>query len=545
MSYNKTEKQLISEAISGLKLIIQFLNNSSLYQHQTLFMKNLQSMVDGKNKISSKGSTVKTRILESLKIAMANTPNLQTQDGRPCLQQDKVKILDDCMKLVTTNIKHIPDDVITQSSSYLLEKEKVDAALSSTFFKHMLTNEDLFTALVMGKEELAEKIVRAHPDLLFKKGTYKIPLLNEDGSISAYSEQVYHNVTPLKLMFYIGDWQMEQRILPLISDENLEEVLKEKKDSALGGPDLVKIDRDPSTLSVQELRYFHLKNRNGQPMHFSHEKPINIDLLHNRNGIFCHQLDNQIMELYYVDIHPETQVKTVTKLSDPQNMTPRDQNELNDFKSFILNNIAMNSSIRSSDYQHTLIKRLFGITLERSGIHYTMNCINYQDTYNGCVLLKNIYRRGMEFFNEQELHWNSDYEALLIQSIGMAQRFAMPHVMQIFCKENLPCHPLPQKEHLECTGSFRDSKFYDNDKLQNLYPLHVKSGLGFNFLLTKMSRPYCLARNIWSESVKGLVVLETIKDFLFICMIDEVRKEYFNDQVRYLEQRLERYNYLK
>lgn len=488
MTQQKTEEQLTVETIHNLEKIILFLKHSEQYSHQISLIKNLQSIVDGKNKASTKGTTIKIRTLESLKIAVVHTRDLKTENGNRYSQQEKATLMEACMKQVTKHLGHVSEDNIRDViGSYMEPENRICAAQGTAFFRAALTKEALLSALFMGEENSAEKIVRAHPDLLFAKGTYKMPLLNQDGTSSTESEQIYRDTTPLQLMLYTGDWKMWERIFPLIPKEKLDETLQEMHKITLGGPDLVKIDRAPTQLSVDELRHYYEKNAKGKQIHNAHGNPIVYDLLCNPDGIFYVESNNAV-QFYHVAINPETQEKIVRQFVAPTNITAEDEVAFNQFKADIRNNMPMNSSRRSSNDEHALIARVFGIELERHGIHYELNGKQYQDTYDGCIRLKNAYRRYLEIYNAHRAigtPWDV-VDAVWRNVVGMAQRFSMVHVMQRFCEKNQQFYPLKNANYLKGRSFIRTSQFENwITGTKNIYPLRVNSDVGFDFALYK------------------------------------------------------------
>ena len=543
MTQQKLETELTEASIKHIETILQFLSHSTKYQHQTALIQKLQYMLDkvqedlthGNNRFTSKGTTAEVRTTEWLKIAVAYTNELKTRDGKPCSPQEKVHLINDCMKQVTTNITDVPEDVVRYTGSYLTDEDRIITTTSATFFKAILTTTDLLSAVFMGEEERAEKMVRAHPDLLFATGTYKMPLLNQDGTPSTESEQIYRDTTPLRLMLYTGDWKMWERIFPLIPEPRLEETLQEMRNISRGGPDLVKIDRDPTTLSVDELQHYHVTGDAGTPMYDSDGAPVLDDLLHNRNGLFYHELDNHDVQFFVVDIHPETQEKTVTEVPVPANMTAEDQAALNELQHDIHHNMPMNSSRRTSDAEHALIHRLFGVTLERNGIKYSLNGKDYQDTYDGCIRLKNAYRQYIDIANahQEGTPWDA-VDAAWVRGVGMAQRQAMVHVIQRFCEVNQPLYPLQNANDLQFRAFVRTSSF-DNwvTDTSTVYPLRVGVDVGFNFGLFKRR-----GGGAYAARYVGRCVLTLAGDLAAVRLIDKVRQACFNERMHELEQRL-------
>lgn len=538
MTQQKLETELTKAVMRNIQTIVQFLINSTEYQHQTALIKKMQSMLNkvqddlthGNNRFTSKGTTAAARTTEWLKMAVAYTNDLKTMDGEPYSSKEKAHLISVCMMQVATNITDIPDDIARHIPLYLTHEERISAAKSINSFKDILTT-DLLSAVFMGEEELAVIIVRAHPDSLFATGTYKMPLLNQDGTPSTESEQIYRNTTPLQLMFYTGDWKMWERILPLIPEARLKETLQEMRNISRGGPDLVKINRDPTQLSAANLRHYYAQNDDGTYMLDSSGAIVIYDLLHNRNGLFYRELDNNHVQFFEVDIHPETQEKTVTEVLVPENMTKEDQEALNALKQDIHQNMTMNSSRRTSDAEHALIHRLFGVTLERNGIRYSLNGKDYQDTHDGCIRLKNAYRKYINFKTEDE---KNIIGASWVGVVGMAQRQTMVHVIQRFCEKGKPFYPLEEAKDLQSRAFFRTSQFghwlwLTASTIYNAYPLRAEKGLGVNFGLFKGAS----TSPSWSSASHATRIdLDGVK------LIDKVTQASLNEHISELEQRL-------
>ena len=551
MTQQKTETELTELSIQHIQAIIQFLSHSTVYKHQTVLIKKLQGMLNkvqddlthGNNQFKSKGTTAEKRTTEWLKIAISHLGEngWKTSSTNQSPAQEKATLIHDCMEsihgaVISAPVARIPEDTIPHGiNDYLTNEDRIRAVKASpTFFKAIWTPERLLSAVFMGEEDLACEIVRTNPALLFKSATYKMPILNKDGTSSTESEQIYHHITPLQLMLYTGDWKMWERLFPLIPEDKLEATLKERQTLTRGGPDLVKIDRDPATLSIAELQHYHVKDDDENPMYYPNGDPVLDDLLHNRNGLFYREIGDQD-ELFLVNIDPDTGEKEVRKLIEPQNMIPADKEVLNQFKEGIKNDIAMNSSLRTSDAQHALIKRLFGVTLERNGIHYTLNGQDYHDTYDGCIRLKNAYRKYIEIYDAHQANtpWNA-VDAAWPSIVGMAQRQAMVHVIQRFCEEDKPFYPLQKANELKSRVFVRTLAFDNLVTLpRSVLPARINSEVGFNFGLYK---------GVWLIARVGRVRLGGapvgLVDLAAIRLIDEVRKACFNERMHELDQRL-------
>lgn len=313
MRKKKTEDQLTAETIQNLERIILFLKNSIQYEphsHQISLIKNLQSMVNGKNKPSAKGAGVIERTLESLKIAVAHTKAM-----RDDWSVKKAMLIDACMKKVSTHLGNVAEDNIQHSiGTYLNAEERIRAAHGSTFFKVALTKKELFSALAVGEENLAKKIVHANPDLLFQKGTCKMPLLNQGETPSDESDSTYYDTTPLQLMLYTGNWKMLERMFPLIPVDRLEETLQEmRKISPVESSNQVKINRNqkPTDLSVDELKCF-------EKMREEWEHKLSLRILYHQLVVVTYDLRREVGDCYHTnpDIENNPQFQEVSEKLD-------------------------------------------------------------------------------------------------------------------------------------------------------------------------------------------------------------------------------------
>lgn len=181
---------------------------------------------------------------------------------------------------------------------------------------------------------------------------------------------------------------------------------------------------------------------------------------------------------------------------------------------------------------------MFGVKLERNGIHYELNGTHYQDTYDGCIRLKNAYRRFFEISNDTNqgrLPRNAVYLAWR-KVVGMAQRHSMVHVIQRFCEEGRPFSPLfCNKKTLKDNFFIRTGKVTCTWSTEvSLYPLQMHWDLGFNFGLFKGGLLNAMGAD-WEAFFAEIAQVDSAA----ICLIDEVRIECFNERMRDLKQLLD------
>jgi len=329
----------------------------------------------------------------------------------------------------------------------------------------------LLAAVFMGEEALVVNIVQANRALLFERGTYRMPLLNADSTISEESEQVYYDVTPFQLSLYSGDFQMWGLLLQLIPDELKALARDEVRLLSRGGPDLVKMNQDPRTVPLNELQQLST----GPVGDF--EVPGNYDLLCNPDGIiyFDHQF-------FYAN--QETQ--DVTLLAP--NVLPADASAFDRLRDSLEQDMVMNSSRRTSDVEHALIQRTLDHALERNGIHYRLSNVHYHDTYDSGTRLINAYRKYRAILAEHpEGPWDMMKDHWM-NIIGKAQRFAPLSIIQRFSKINRPPYPSlgPDREFTKKRVMYRTTEFPNvvvdpMYRYSELFPLTHEAGLGFDF----------------------------------------------------------------
>ncbi|MDF1683984.1 MAG: hypothetical protein P1U36_04920 [Legionellaceae bacterium] len=358
----------------------------------------------------------------------------------------------------------IKDLVSAQSASkemYSLFKPAVDA----------ITLKQLLAAVFMGEEWLVVKIAQSNPGLLFERGTYRMPLLNADGSMSEASEQIYYDVTPFQLSLYSGDFQMWGLLLELIPDELKTLARDEVRLFLRGGPDLVKMDRDPRTLPFSALKQFDTGTKDES------KAPIIYDLLCNPDGIIY--FDDQFF-------YANQATKEVTLLTP--NILPKDVSAFERLRGSLEEDMVMNSSRRTSDVEHALIHRTLGYALERNGIHYSHGDVAYHDTYDSGTRLINAYRKYImihEASSDAEKrspamrdHW--------MNIIAKAQRFAPVSIIQRYSPINYPSYPVSRLDAIRGIPLRRSMVFpYVNQHSvrsdMNFFPLHDEGGVGFDF----------------------------------------------------------------
>lgn len=398
-------------------------------------------------------------------------------------------------------IENFPTGGVERKMTQYLSTQEL-LALSSTskttqtLFQPAVTERKLqavLSAVYMGKESLITKFMHSDPLLFFQKGTYIVPLLNQDETLSTEYEQTFYDITPLQLALYTGDWQIWDCIFPFVPQELLPEVLSDVRLLQRGGPDLVKISVDPRTVPFKRIEQFNyglsVYSKQGGPR-------ITLDLLYNPDGIIYFQ-----DQFFYAN--KDTQE---VRLLNPE-VTQKDEVDFASLQ-LVLNQMVPDTSRRTANTEHSLIKRVFGITLERNGIDYELCDGKYKDTYDGCIRLMYEYRLYFEYirychyyqynrpddrpfiqkWEDVKRTWKKSDE-LAVRILGGAQRIASPMIMHFYLDPNFSFFPTPSTDELLSTRLTRLNTFIGNnytDPIQiQLYPQVIQKGLGVEYMIAK------------------------------------------------------------
>ncbi len=216
-----------------------------------------------------------------------------------------------------------------------------------------------------------------------------------------------------------------------------------------GGADLVKMDRNPTTLDFEEIRRFKTTYTiQGVPT------AVVFPLLENPDGIIYYQ--NPVTkqpQIYYANQN----TKTVEPL-ELQISTPGEQKALDElYASF--NEMENNSARRSNDEEHALIARLSKHELSRKGIQYVHQGKLYCDNRMEFRLI-NAYRKCIRLYEEQRWDDGDDYWC---KGVGVAQRQVL-WVLQRFCEHGRPFYPLPDFNASPFQRSFKIDNGVSGDK---------------------------------------------------------------------------------
>ena len=151
--------------------------------------------------------------------------------------------------------------------NFILFKRLIDDAAVS---------EPLLTSVVQANPVQLIEQVRVNPGLLFKKGQK-----------TDFAEQTFYNISAFQLMLFLCDADMLnqfKKIMPSIPKVYDDVMKKQRAEIDSGGADLVKMDRDPTTLPFEEVTRFTTSyNINGVPT------AVTFPLLENPDGIIYYQ----------------------------------------------------------------------------------------------------------------------------------------------------------------------------------------------------------------------------------------------------------------
>ncbi len=216
--------------------------------------------------------------------------------------------------------------------------------------------------VIKGDWDGLAKIAGHKSDALFEK----LPVAGLGFSCIAY------NLSPYQLYIFCKGNKEE---IELLIPERLKEKLKaQHAELGVGGPDLVMISFDPIEAAEEAAKSIFIGGE-GSPYFPQIEK----SLLENKDGIIFY-LDEKKNKVNFYYANRET--KEISKLKWAYPSYPEEEQET--FGKFIESFLGMedNSSRRSSDAEHELIKKVLNRELHRDGIQYELRGIRYHD---GCA----------------------------------------------------------------------------------------------------------------------------------------------------------------
>jgi hypothetical protein len=293
---------------------------------------------------------------------------------------------------------------------------------------------------------LLTDVVLANPDALIPKAQADWELFFKKGEVTDPSGQIFYDVSSYQLMNFLCDKDMIAKVMRLMPAAITKtrgnqkvtldlQALRKAQNAEIdsGGADLVKLGRDPMKLPFVEVtRFVTSVTIDNQ------QKEVVFPLLENTDGIiFYHDTKTQVMHLYYAN--KTTQTVALIELSQEQR-----QRLDSLFASFT--NMENNSSRRSSNAEHALIKHTIQRSLSRKGIVYSdPNGVHYQDSrmeFRCINSLRKCLRLDTEgLYADADEVWRS--------GVGWTQRQVF-WLLQRIC-EKRPFYPLPK---------FYDSPFH-------------------------------------------------------------------------------------
>ena len=318
----------------------------------------------------------------------------------------------------------------------------------------------LISLIMEGNPLEASNLLQKKPDLFFKKGQ----ATNNDGL-------TIYNVSPIQVMLFLCDTDMLEKTMPWIptDDNSNRKLLAQNAEMEGGGADLLKMDRDPLSLSFDEINTFIDRSEVDR---YKQTIAVSYPLLQNKDGIIFYN-----NHFYYVNRDFEKRSVSV-ELINPIADSKQAQFALNELKASLAS-MENNSGRRSSDDEHLLIANTMQHTLERNGLQYERDGVRYRDTQDEFALI-NAYRTYIRLSKENCS--DAEIDAFWIHQIGGGQRKSPMWLLQRLC-ENRPFIPLPNFKE---SPFVRDTQFFNvvNHKDESIIsPPGV--GLGFDYALFK------------------------------------------------------------
>ena len=427
-------------------------------------------------------------------------------------------------------LENLPQHVSLHMSAYISDVQghanlACTSSYTHTMFQSTTNNKMavvLLHAIFMREKNKAVSIVQNNPNILFYRATYSMPVINADGRLAEHSEQIYHDVTPLELMFYTGDWQLCSIIIPLIPHKFTRPVLEIMYCILLGGPDIVKLKVDPRSLPWERLLHLYT----------TANKCTGYRLLSNPDGIICYQPNADTILYFYANQSCRT-----LELLTPTITTPADNTMFMAFQDNIKHAMLNYSSCRTTDNEHAMITRIFGITLVRYGIHYELDNIHYHDTQDNSHRLVNAYRRYKYICRERNVDTVENQTIIdhaWVNIIGKAQRQAMPHDMRIFLEE-MPFDRVDSFDIEHFCGQNNNFTNWITETTDNLYPLRTDTGPGIDLGLIHIAQDsqwITCGRDVGAAEVVANYEINTILDVI------KIRQHCFAELSSSFEERL-------
>ncbi|MDP3560895.1 MAG: hypothetical protein Q8R83_01795 [Legionellaceae bacterium] len=296
---------------------------------------------------------------------------------------------------------------------------------SPGLFSSALGLKELLQAILWSNVKVVLNLVQKNPDLLYeKRTTTKQKHLLSD-------EYTYYFVSPLQLIVFLGDWDLLDQITPFIASEQAGKSLLQLAELENSGSDLIKIDRDPTQLTFDDLTQFVLKTHSGEPLTelscTGTMQPIVYPLLENKDGIILFQDQWYYVRLDFMRMKVDQVVliSSVSCFNDEKFITFK--------KSF--DQMPMNSGRRSSNAEHALIYQLLGYQLERNGVEYEWKNVRYRAGHAE-YLRANAYRTYIDLLPKKLSAFELSKQ--FQQVIGPALANGPVHELALLCAVDLP-----------------------------------------------------------------------------------------------------------
>ncbi|MCX7114871.1 MAG: hypothetical protein NTW08_03020 [Gammaproteobacteria bacterium] len=340
-------------------------------------------------------------------------------------------------------------EVMGAVADYLPAKDEGRLSASSTrhhgLFARTANVRHLLTCVVQADLDGLKALVAKNPGSIFEKARH----------ITTPAGDTYHKLSTFQAMTFICDGDMKRQIMgmvmPYMTAEmgRLQQIQYDEIDS--GGADLVKLDRDPTTLPFSEIKSWI--DRTTFP-----ETPLSIPLLENKDGLIFYN-DG----LYYAN----QALLQVTLLNV-------DKEALAQLKPLFTQMID-NSARRSSDCDHQLIAQLIKhpetnkpLTLSRKGIRYVREDISYHD-HRIEFRLPTVYRRYFQLIAQALVDDNwGPVDQFWLNEMNRAQKEVL-WLLQRFCEPNRPFYPLPDFNASPFVRSFAITNWRRDGELELVF----------------------------------------------------------------------------
>ncbi len=350
---------------------------------------------------------------------------------------------------------------------------------------------------------------------------------------------------------------MKKTIAPLIP-ERLNEIRQEQyAELGSGGADLIKLDPD-LLCEVEEDFNTILTFKTTYTFGDGTQKEITFPLFENKDAII-YENNEDVITLHYANRETQeirriwrgyfSEDHTRVTFDDTDNASEfiYSKNERKALLDFILSleDMEDNSSRRSSDEEHQLIKRLLHRELHREGIRYQQDAIDYRDNCTSFRLI-NAYRTYLRLYEDyKQFSLKQEYDQLRgneieegldkknkkivknswIKGVGKAQGEVM-WLLQCLCEKDRPSGPLPVY-----FDNFTVKRYYEYDNDEDKIHIFLEDGkldvgLGSVFAICKggdredpFKDPFILS-TAPDESDKDEIVL----DMIALCRLVESAK---------------------